>query len=55
MAIYNNNQEGHAMKIQVIEGTTKKPLTNTKIQIQVKGKDSGFLTLTTDTTGKITL
>lgn len=43
------------MKIQVIDGQTKKPLLNTKIQVQVKGKDSGFLTLTTDQTGYITL
>lgn len=43
------------MKIQVIETTTNRPLTNTKVQIQVKGPDSGFLTLTTDGSGHITL
>lgn len=43
------------MKIQVIETTTNRPLINTKVQIQVKGPDSGFLTLTTDGNGHITL
>lgn len=39
------------MKIKVIDSNTKKPLINTKIQLQVKGTDSGFLTVTTDMTG----
>ncbi len=43
------------MKILVIDTTTKKPLTNTKIQIQVRGKDSGYLSLTTDATGALQL
>ena len=43
------------MKIQVIESSSKRPLANTKVQLQVKGKDSGFLSLTTDGTGFITL
>lgn len=43
------------MRIQVIESSTKRPLMNTKIQLQVKGKDSGFLTFTTDATGQFIL
>lgn len=43
------------MRIQVIETTTNRPLANTKVQIQVKGPDSGFLTLTTDANGHVTL
>jgi hypothetical protein len=43
------------MKIQIVDANTKKPLMNTKIQLQVKGKDSGFLTLTTDATGHLQL
>lgn len=43
------------MKIKMIDASTKKPLINAKIQLQVKGKDSGFLTMTTDNTGAITL
>jgi hypothetical protein len=43
------------MKIKTIEKTTNKPLTNTKIQIQVKGKDSGYLSTTTDTSGSFEL
>lgn len=43
------------MKIKMIDASTKKPLINTKVQLQVKGKDSGFLTLTTDNTGAISL
>jgi hypothetical protein len=43
------------MKIKVIDSTTKKPVLNTKIQLQVKGKDSGYLTLTTDATGTLQL
>lgn len=43
------------MKIQVIELNSKRPLANTKIQLQVKGKDSGFLSLTTDGSGTLTL
>ncbi len=39
------------MKIKVIESATKRPLVNTKIQLQIKGKESGFLTVTTDATG----
>lgn len=43
------------MKIKTIDASTKKPLTNARIQLQVKGKDSGFLTLTTTATGEIEL
>lgn len=43
------------MKIKIIDAGTKKPVINSKIQLQVKGKDSGFLTLTTDATGLVTL
>lgn len=43
------------MKITVIDATTKKPLANAKIQLQVKGRDSGFLSLTTDQTGALLL
>lgn len=43
------------MKIKVIDSNTKKPVINTKIQLQVKGKDSGYLTLTTDAAGTLQL
>lgn len=43
------------MKILVLESNSKRPLANTKIQLQVKGKDSGFLTLTTDANGNLML
>lgn len=39
------------MKIQVIDLSTHKPLTSSKIQLQIKGKDSGVLTLSTDPSG----
>ncbi len=43
------------MKIKTIDATTKKPTKNQRIQLQVKGKDSGYLTLTSDMEGCITL
>ena len=43
------------MKIKVIDSSTKKPVINSKIQLQVNGTDSGFLTLTTDMTGMVQL
>ena len=43
------------MKIKVIDASTKKPVINNKIQLQIKGQDSGFLTLTTDATGLLAL
>lgn len=39
------------MKIQVVNTITKAPLSNFKLQLQVKGKNSGFLTVTTDSQG----
>lgn len=39
------------MRIQVVETKTQRPLTNFKVQLQIKGKDSGFLSLTTDAQG----
>lgn len=39
------------MKIQAIDSSTNKPLASTKVQLQIKGKDSGFLTLSTDASG----
>lgn len=43
------------MKIKVIETGTKRALMNTQIQLQIKGKDSGFLSLTTGPDGMLTL
>jgi hypothetical protein len=43
------------MKIKIIDSSTKKPLLNTKVQLQIKGTDSGFVTLTTDATGTLQL
>lgn len=39
------------MKIQAVNLSTKKPLANTKLQLQVRGKDSGYLSYTTDANG----
>lgn len=39
------------MKIIILDQSTKKPLANGKLQLQVRGKDSGFLTATTDANG----
>lgn len=39
------------MKIQVLNSKKEQPLANTRIQIQIRGKDSGYLTCTTDTNG----
>lgn len=43
------------MKITVIDTTTKRPLANSKLQLQIRGKESGFITLTTDSQGLIQL
>lgn len=43
------------MKIKTIDSTSKKPTKNLRIQLQVKGKDSGYLTLTSDAEGYIML
>lgn len=39
------------MKIQILDQNTKKPFANGKLQLQVRGKDSGYLTTTTDANG----
>lgn len=41
------------MKIKLIDASTKKPLINTQIKMQVQGQNGGILTLTTDTTGMV--
>ena len=43
------------MKITILTASTKKPLASTQIQLQVRGKDSGFLSIKTDASGSITL
>ena len=43
------------MKIKAISTSTKKPLSKTQIQLQVRGKDSGYLSVTTDQNGEFTL
>ncbi|OGT38450.1 MAG: hypothetical protein A3F11_09995 [Gammaproteobacteria bacterium RIFCSPHIGHO2_12_FULL_37_14] len=43
------------MKIMVIDATTKRPLVNTKLQLQIRGKESGFVTVTTDQSGAVQL
>ena len=43
------------MKIKTVDATTKKPTKNLRIQLQVKGKDSGYLTLTSDMEGFVVL
>lgn len=39
------------MKLQCMYNNTKKPAANYKFQVQVKGQNSGYLTLTTDANG----
>ncbi len=43
------------MKIKIVESVSKKPILNSKVQLQVKGKDGGFLTLITDMAGFVEL
>ena len=43
------------MKIQIVEANSKKPLANTKIQLQIQGQNSGTLSLTTDGNGNLML
>jgi hypothetical protein len=43
------------MKIKTIDASTKKPTKNLRIQLQVKGKDSGYLTVTSDMEGFVML
>lgn len=42
------------MKITALD-MTNKPLVNTKLQLQIKGSQGGFLTLTTGSKGEIIL
>lgn len=39
------------MKIQILDQSSKKPLMNAKLQFQVRGKDSGYISCTTDASG----
>ncbi len=39
------------MKIKIIDSSSKQPLINTKIQLQIKGANSGIITVTTDMVG----
>ena len=43
------------MKIRTISTSTNKPLSKTQLQLQVRGKDSGYLTVTTDQNGEFSL
>lgn len=43
------------MKLKIIEAKSKKPILNSKIQLQIKGKDSGSVIVTTDAAGYISL
>lgn len=43
------------MKIKTIDSSTKQPTKNQRIQLQIKGKDSGYLTVTTDAQGYFTI
>lgn len=43
------------MRIQVIESSTKRPLQNATIQLQVRGSKSGFVTATSDASGTLQL
>ncbi len=43
------------MKVKIIDAATKKPILDSKVQLQIKGKDAGFITLATDMTGAIEL
>jgi hypothetical protein len=43
------------MRMLIVDASTKKPAMNAKVQLQIKGKDSGFLTLSTDTSGGVHL
>ncbi|VVC75851.1 hypothetical protein AQUSIP_11480 [Aquicella siphonis] len=39
------------MKIQLLDSNTKQPMRNYKLQLQVRGKDSGYISATTDPQG----
>ncbi|HLB42136.1 MAG TPA: hypothetical protein VJN02_04670 [Gammaproteobacteria bacterium] len=43
------------MKIMVLDTATQRPLINIKLQLQIRGKESGFVTVTTDQNGAIQL
>jgi|GEM_PF-2167297 hypothetical protein len=43
------------MKIRTLSTNSNKPLVKTQIQLQIKGKDSGYLTVTTDQNGEFAL
>lgn len=43
------------MKIQVVDQHTNKPLASAKVQVQIKGSQSGNLTLNTDANGFLQL
>jgi hypothetical protein len=43
------------MKIRTISTSTNKPLAKTQLQLQVRGKDSGYITVTTDQNGEFSL
>lgn len=43
------------MKIKAYDSTTKKPLQNYQLQLQIKGKDSGYVTFKSDAKGEFTL
>ena len=43
------------MKITILAANTKKPLANTQVQLQIRGKDGGFHSFQTDASGQIQL
>lgn len=43
------------MKIRTLSTSTNKPLAKTQLQLQIRGKDSGYLTVTTDQNGEFSL
>jgi hypothetical protein len=43
------------MKLLALDSNTKAPLQNTRLQFQLKGKESGIISLTTDGSGTLTL
>lgn len=43
------------MKMKAVDSKTNQLLKHTKVQLQIKGRDSGILTLTTDANGEMTL
>jgi hypothetical protein len=43
------------MRLLAFDSSTKAPLQNMRLQFQIKGKESGIITLTTDGSGALTL